>query len=497
MSFFGRLFATAVSVGNHVCAQVIAGADAPFERLAWLKHDAARLEALAVASRALSFDERYTAAGFVLDHAATITPLGLIERRIDLAHMQQKPEAELVLVQQAAIAFPKDTHWRARLADLYIEFDKLAEALAVLDAGEQDRILDTTRARVLAEMGEYAEARRLAHELAIYWEELTRGSLMEGASMEAALYHGRCLDVLDRVTELEQGPAARVLATAARGELDRHAHQNYTLIGVALIDEGVGGSPAPLTLPDEQGVEDAIRSAPKDVDALCGAGMLALREGAMGRARGYFDTAHQLDVKHFPAALGLGATMRMEGNGAWRALDLLPAATELPGLDTLVPEWPALTQEERRVVHAALWPLRSTVPAMVAGGARLRILSLRGRVEDLSEDGPIGIARIEDLLDTTDAVAAWQVAYELGQLAAPHLPAHIGGELTALHHRATQATFAVGSWEQGDVATLFAAALQGWLQRRYASKWAPERDPEGIVLAVEALISRLADVDGE
>lgn len=207
MSFFGRLFASVTSVGGAVSDAVLAGNPSPFERLDWLKTDRDRLEALSVASRTLTFDERYDEAQVVLDHAAGLDPLGLLERRIDLARMRQRPEEELALVRQAGQAFPNDAAWRARLADLLIESDQPDEALRVLDAAsEPSKVLDTTRASVLVELGQHERARELAHELEIYWEEAARGSVMEGGMLDAAHHHGRCLDVLERLAELDEGP---------------------------------------------------------------------------------------------------------------------------------------------------------------------------------------------------------------------------------------------------------------------------------------------------
>ena len=497
MSFFGRLFASAHSVGDAVSSAVLAGHPTPFERLEWLKTDADRLDALSIASRTLTFEERYTEAQFVLDHAADIKPMGLIERRIDLARMRQLPDAELALVEQACAASPKDAAWRARLADLLIEFDQPDRALAVLDdADEPSKVLDTSRAAVLVELGRPAEARALAHELQRYWDEAARGSLMEGGMIEAAHYQGRCLDVLERVVEAEQGPGAGVLASAAGGRLDRTAHQNHTAIGQALLVQGVGASPDPLSAPDEEAAEAALTADPNSPALLCAAGMAALRQGSLGRARSRFEKAAQRDVKHFPAALGLGAALRLDQADAFKGLDRLPETQAVPGLDALLPDRSALTPLEQRVVAASAAPLRSVLPAVAATGVTIRILPLAGRATDLpATDAPTRAVRIEDLLDTTSEIHSWQLAYVLGELAAAHLPAHARGELQNLHHRATALEWAVGTWAQLDADALFGKGYQGWLQRRCGSKWAPQRDPEGLVEELEALIARIAATD--
>jgi tetratricopeptide (TPR) repeat protein len=495
MSFFGRLFATVHSVGGAVSAAVMEGNSTPFERLAWLKSDADRLDALAVASRTLTFEERYTEAQFVLDHAADIKPLGLIERRIDLARMRQLPEPELALVRQACDAFPKDPAWRSRLAELLIEFEQPAEALAALDATvEQSRVLDTTRAHVLAELGRFAEAQALAQELARYWDEAARGSLMEGGMLDASHHHGRCLDVLEQIAAAEQGLGGRVLANAASGRLDRHAHQNYTAIGLALMDEGKGSSIAPLALPDEH-ADDALKADPSGVDALCAAGIAALRLGDLGRAGARFRKAHDKDVQHFPAALGLGATLRLQQHDALKAIDSLPEPTPLSSLAGLLPDLGALTADERRVVFASAWPLRSVLDQLAQAGLTIRVLPLAGRADLSSSEDPSHTVRIEDLLDTASEGQAWHLAYLLGALAHPLLPAHARGELQSLHQRATAHEWAVGTWAQLDAPALFGSAYQGWLQRKYGSKWAPKRDQEGLVKDLEALITRIAATD--
>lgn len=492
MSFFGKLFATVHSVGEHVAQQVMASDPSPFERLAWLKSDPARLDALAVASQKLNFEERYTDSDFVLQHAAGIDPMGLIDRRIDLARMRQRPEDELALVRQAAEAFPKDTGRRSHLADLLLEFEAPAEALAVLDAApSSDRILDTSRAAALAELGQLEEARRLAQELARYWEDAARGSLMEGESMDAVHQHNRCLGTLEHIAALETGHG--ILGAAASGRLDRHAHQNYTSIGLALKDEGIGASPDPLSLPDEYAAEDALKDAPRSAKALCDAGMVALRQGSFKTAQKHFRTAHELHVKHFPAALGLGAAMRLEETEAWRGLDALPELTPDRSLAAFVEDWEALTPEERRVVQASTEPLRPLWTQLAADGARLRILPLAGRFDDAVGDGTLGFIRIENLLDTTSQDGAWSLGYVVADMCFRKLPGHVTGELQALHRKATELEWAVGTWAQLDPSSLFATAYRGWLHRKYGRKWAPKRDSEGIVEALEALISRLAE----
>ncbi len=496
MSFLGRLFATVHSVGGAVSDAVLAGNSTPFERLAWLKNDPDRLDALAVASRALTFEERYTEAQFVLDHAAELKPLGLIERRIDLARMRQRPDDELALVRQACDAFPKDPAWRSRLAELLIEFDQPTEALAALEAtGEKSRILDTTRAHVLAELGRFDEARTLAQELARYWDEAARGSLMEGGMLDAAHHHGRCLDVLEQIAGAEQGLGGRVLASAASGRMDRHAHQNYTAIGLALMEEGKGAITAPLTLPDEH-ADDALKADPSGADTLCAAGIAALRLGDLGRAGARFRKAHQEDVQHFPAALGLGATLRLQQHDALKTLDRLPEPTPLSVLDRLLPDLDALTPDELRVVFASTEPLRSLLDQLIETGVQVRILPLAGRVTDLASGaGPMHSVRVEDLLDTTSDGLPWRLATLLGELAAAHLPAQSRRELQDLHHRAVAHEWAVGTWAQLDVEALFGSAYQGWLQRKYGSKWAPKRDQEGLVKDLKALITRIAATD--
>ena len=201
--FLARLFAGSGSVGDMVAKAVVAGDAEPFATLSLLGSNGQRMQALEKAARDLMLDEAFDAAAVVLDHAATLDPSLLNERRVALAQIRGRPEDELPLLLAAVKAHPADPGPRQRAVVLLLAFGRGAEALLLLDrAPHEDLGLKTLRPRVLLAAGKREAARALARELLPAARADADGALKEG---EAEVSTG---NAERRVIELESVLAA-------------------------------------------------------------------------------------------------------------------------------------------------------------------------------------------------------------------------------------------------------------------------------------------------
>ena len=164
--FLSRLFVGRGAIGEKVAKAVLAGDPEPFAALSQLGSKAERVSALETAARDLMLDEAYDAAALVLDHAATLDPTLLNERRVTLAQIRGRPEDELPLLLAAVKAHPADPGPRQRAVALLLAFDRGGEALKLLDrAPHPDLGLKTMRPRALLAAGKRDEAQALIREL--------------------------------------------------------------------------------------------------------------------------------------------------------------------------------------------------------------------------------------------------------------------------------------------------------------------------------------------
>jgi hypothetical protein len=126
--------------------------------------------------------------------------------------------------------------------------------------------------------------------------------------------------------------------------------------------------------------------------------------------------------------------VRAQRTDAVQLVRTLPDLAPVPGLESIVPALPHLTNLELRVVQAAARPLAPWLPALVERGQTITFLPLDARPADLAPTHGAGVVRVESLFDLREQ--GWAFATELARLvegAHPELralAAHYGRWLT-------------------------------------------------------------------
>jgi hypothetical protein len=242
---------------------------------------------------------------------------------------------------------------------------------------------------------------------------------------------------------------------------------------------------------------------------LCQLAIAELRRGKkLDTARKLFEEACERDREHFGAQLGLGAVLSSEQHG-WRRLvrDLAPLPAP-HGIERLVPDWPALEENERKVVALSVAPLAREARLLAEAGQRVLILPVDVRVTDIPElahladervahgdrrsyaaiggiasmSSGVACAKIESLLDITQS--GWTFAHEFAHLAERMLPEDRQAELTALYERALKVEYAFSPYQLRNQHELFAVAYTDWLCDRFGILSELQFDDEGTMRAV-------------
>ncbi len=179
-----------------------------------------------------------------------------------------------------------------------------------------------------------------------------------------------------------------------------------------------------------------------------------------------------------------------------------------------MPDWPALSEEERQVVLTSAWPLRSALPVLADKGVRIRILPLDVRASDLEELGwtdgvrsedhhdlstasglatpHLAVARIEELLDTVSD-SSWTFAHELAHLVFFHLPQPERERVEALYQRALETPHATEEYQGRNVDEFFAVSYERWLGVVHHRPRAQLADAAGIGDAIKAMFDEVAE----
>lgn len=320
----------------------------------------------------------------------------------------------------------------------------------------------------------------------------------------------------DQVVAATRGAEAVTVDALRRGQIDASAGANHTLLAASHM---VGTKPLTDVLELES--VDATRAragallaaGEDDLHAYVLLGVALLREGCPLEAERHFQRALDPGSPDFSARLGIGSARRfVEGSFGERLSRLPEGEVDVGTIPAVVPAWPALTADERRVVAASLLPLRFALPRVADAGGVLRILPIDVRVTDLPEladlagvrseddfrsvDALSGVqarhlacARIEDLLDTTPA--GWTLAHEAAHLAMRVLEPADTDALRALYAAATEAQFAFDQYQLSDVHEFFACSYVEYLLDKYGFPLGRPKDVEGNLDKVFAWFAEL------
>lgn len=476
---------------------------APFEALP----AALQAEAFARTALALYDDERYAPASDSLERALALAP-----GEVDLHELAAKIAIELgdtaraIDAQRRVVAArPRETKPTEVLAELLIRADRADDVIELLGPMRvlADPALETKLAEALyiAERGEEALA-ILEPVCAHYDAQLKQLSAANWQALKARADDASRLR--DQVYAELHGREATIELHAAAGKLDARAGVNYRLLGAQLATKSPRIADV-LELQDPDATEARGRSLlARDANSALGlvlVGSAQLRRGEAAKARKTFERASAADGRSFAAFLGLGAAIDHENHSFHqRAARFAMPVTLPPELVTVVPDFAALTEAERRVVWASVAPLATLLPTLAARGVTMRILPIEVRATDvkLFEDAAGeraddhrsyaaitgvathggAVAKIEELLDIGEH--GWTFAHELAHLAFFHLDEERSEPLYALYERATEVGYANIEYALSNPDELFAVSYADFLRARYELPGVPDRDDAGI-----------------
>ncbi len=478
-----------------------------------------QVEAYLELARLLAFDGCLDQAWEALERAAALDPGACLGQAEDLGSRSARPEAVIRICQAAVEKDARVVAHRVRLGDLLLTADRTEEALALYEEQPDDPLLAVGRAEALLARGHETEAREM-----IAWAKKLLGIRLGdieglGGSHDQQEARRR-VELLSRALTGElRGAEAEIEDALVEGRLDPNAPVNLTLIGKALmVRTGRVAVRVELGRPEDDlaAAQRRLKEAPDSLPSLCLLASALLRQGRLDKARVTFEQIRDQAPDYWPASLGLGAAMRWRRFRLWQATRDLELRPRPPGLEAVVPDWPALSEEERRVVLASVWPLRFALPVLAARGVRIRILPIDVRPSDLEElawvDGVrsedhhdlstasglathgVAVARIEELLDTVSE-ESWTFAHELAHLVFFHLPVEERERVEALYRRALEIPHATEEYQARNVDEFFAVSYERWMGVLHDRPRAGLADAEGVGAGIKALFEELAERD--
>jgi tetratricopeptide (TPR) repeat protein len=413
--------------------------------------------------------------------------------------------------------FPHRVDVLAKLADVLIALEHATEAEALLAGWEE-----STEVRLLCLLGKARFAQGRLREALPPLDRATE--LYEQLVRADPLSYGQSLRD-DEYAELEalhsevlaavHGHETLVVEAARRRKLDPRAGVNFMLLAAHLMVDAPCRAPSLDLLP-----LDRLRALAEELTrneesvGLVQRGMVALREGRFREALKHFERAHELSPEDFAPLLGKGAALELDQQDVLGALKHLPDVGPLEGLERVFPEWPALTERERRVVHASVLPLRQFLPRLAQRGYRVRILPLDVRTVDVPElahvqdepgegeyrafetlhgvaVGNIAAAKVEGLLSLAPGANGWVLAHEFAHLVLIAGPGQLRSRVQRLHRRAERVGYVGSEYQKQNEDEFFACAYTEYLARRYGLDAEQQLDDWGVAADVLALFEEL------
>ncbi|HEX5750918.1 MAG TPA: hypothetical protein VFZ09_32130 [Archangium sp.] len=413
---------------------------------------------------------------------------------------------------------PRRVDVLAELANHLIALERASEAEQMLTGWEQ-----SLEPRLLCLLGKarFAQARLeealppLERAMALY-EEMIRSdpygqAVRDDAYVELEALHSEVLASL-------HGHEALVVDAARRRKLDAHAGVNFLLLAAHQMVGAPCRAPSLTLLPMERMralADERLREDASDVVGLVQRGGVALREGRFSDALKHFERAHELSPSDFAPLLGKGMALELSQQDVLGGLKHLPDVGSLEGLERVFPDWPALTERERRVVHASALPLRQFLPNLAARGFRLRILPLDVRVSDVPELAPLreeragegdhrtfealhgvthgnlAMAKVEGLLSLSPGANGWVLAHEFAHLVLIAGPGTLRFRVQRLLRRAERTGYVGSEYQKQNEDEFFACAYTEYLARRYGLEVEQQLDDRGVSADVFALFEEL------
>ncbi len=471
-------------------------------------------------AEALADRESPTAAQSVLERALKADPknwngrvvlAGLAKERGDLPRV-------LEIYRELNAERPMFEPLARVLADLELEEGEPSRAVAILErfGANSSFALRHLLARALFADDRSKEALEVAEPLVEYLDaEARRGMLGGGVDPQEyqdlkALY--------DELVAETQGREAVTVDAARRRQLDARAAVNFMLLAGELMNRSprIAVHLELKTVREyEQLGKELLAKDPRSAAGLCQLGIAALRKGDDREAVKLFEEARDADASHFGALLGSGAARQIDQRDLYRAARRLPEAVSWPGLVEVVPDWPALTELERRVVCASVEPLKWFLPRMAEAGARMHILPLDVRVVDLPEFASlqtvreeddhrsyaalggvahhgVACARIESLLDVS--LDGWTFAHEFAHVAHELFDEGTQRTIEELHRRANDEdeAYAFIQYQLSDPFEFFACAYVNHLLEQHLGADRLPGQLEGVALETRRFLAEFS-----
>jgi Flp pilus assembly protein TadD len=415
---------------------------------------------------------------------------------------------------------PRRVDVLAELAEQLIALERAAEAEALLadweEAPEPRLLCVLGKARFAQERLEEALP-PLERALQLY-EQRTRGDALAGGQpvrddeyVELEALHSEVLASL-------HGHEALVVDAARRRRLDARAGVNFQLLAAHRMVGAPCRAPSLALLPLERMralADERLRGEASDAVGLVQRGVVLLREGRFRDALKHFERAHELSPDDFAPLLGKGVALELDQQDVLGGLKHLPEVGGLEGLERVFEDWPALTERERRVVHASVLPLRQFLPGLAARGYRVRILPLDVRASDVPELaalreeragegdhrtfealhgvalGNLALAKVEGLLSLEPGAGGWVLAHEFAHLVLNAGSGRLRGRVQRLLRRAERAGYVGSEYQKQNEDEFFACAYTEYLARRYGLEVEQQVDDRGVAADVFALFEEL------
>ncbi|MCC7385398.1 MAG: tetratricopeptide repeat protein [Deltaproteobacteria bacterium] len=428
-----------------------------------------------------------------------------------------RTESGLALLYRAHALEPDNETLTLELADLLLESEQVDDALELLggDGESSNPEVVLLVAKALAARGEDDRALPLVRSARDAFEWHLKRSTSSGAWQRLRDKYQEATHLWSELQAQAEGAESVVEADALAGRLDGKAGVNYRLLGATLASRSPRVAiELELRSPSEteERAKSLLAADPRSAHGMVLLGSARLRAGQLGEARRLFDRARSVDGDFFPALLGLGAALDLDRHGCIARCKKLPEPENDLGILSVVPDWPALTPLETRVVATSVRPLRAWLDRVAARGARIRVLPLDVRPTDLPElnrltgqrtdddyrsydaigglaTASCAVARVEGLLDTSPT--GWTFAHELAHLVFFSLPDEWQDRFSALLDETCAQGYVAAAYDQKNVDEFFACSYTDYLCVRHDIPLDREVESGGVVERTFDAIDRL------
>lgn len=521
-NWFSQLFGPSpAAVRKRLLDALLAGADdAAFDEVGRLSRKA-RVDVLFAVSRHLMLDDEDAAAARALRRLLQDAPEHLEAQHAlsSLAMRSGDLDAALAAASAHLAANPRNLIAACQLARVQLEAGHLDAALETLGSFLRAGDLDATMiaAQIHFAAGRLPEAGRLAAAVRDDAHARQAGAMTPDEFQFARGHFEAAVRLVADVESRLHGQEQAIVEPARQGTLDARAGVNYRLLAESLMAESPH-RPAAVGLRSVSALALALEDHdPRDAWEVSALGEWHLREGRVEDAHARFEAARSLDGQCFAALLGLGSAVDARRTGFPKNVARLPEPADAAALDTLLatllPDFPAFTPTERRIVRASAAAFRGALPRLVEAGVRGHVLALDARPTDLPEfadfagertedhrtAAAIGglathqafVLRIDELLDLGPE-SGLTFAHELAHAVLFHLPESWRARVEALHARAQAVGYAFTQYQLASPDEFWAVGYADWLGERWGLAPARPNDDAGLRAELASLFDELA-----